>query len=86
MAKLLDVLLGCCAHDRCTFPISVKPGERRSEAAGVTGIYIVCLDCGKELAYSWEEMKAISVRSRVKRRGTMTVPNLTSTGAEKATL
>jgi len=80
MSKLLDMLLGSCTHDRNTFSLRVKPGQRRSEAAGVTGIYVVCLDCGKELAYSWEEMKVVSASSRVKPRRTMTVPNLTSRG------
>jgi len=48
-----------------------KPGQRRSEAAGVTGIYIVCLDCGKELGYNWDEMKVVSSFSRRKPRRTM---------------
>ena len=49
MSRLLDVLLGFCTHDRYTFPMRVKPGQRRSEAAGVTGMYVVCLDCGKRV-------------------------------------
>jgi len=36
MSKLLDMLLGCLTHNRYTFPMSVKPGQRPSEAAGVT--------------------------------------------------
>jgi hypothetical protein len=24
-----------------------------------TGTYVVCLDCGKELAYNWSEMKIV---------------------------
>jgi hypothetical protein len=59
MSKFLDVLFGCCTHDRYTFPMSVKPGQRRSEAAGVTGIYVVCVNCGKEFAYSWDEMRVV---------------------------
>ena len=62
MSKLLDVLFGCCAHDRYTFPMSAKPGQHRSEAAGATGVYVVCLDCGKEFAYSWNEMKVVSAK------------------------
>jgi hypothetical protein len=30
----------------------------------------VCLDCGKELAYSWDEMKVVSASSSVKPRRT----------------
>ncbi|HWR16758.1 MAG TPA: hypothetical protein VN577_18170 [Terriglobales bacterium] len=25
-----------------------------------TGTYIVCLDCGKEFAYDWKEMRVVS--------------------------
>lgn len=25
-----------------------------------TGTYVVCLDCGKEFAYDWEQMKVLS--------------------------
>lgn len=41
MFKLWDVLLGFCTHNRYTFPMRVKSGKPRSEAAGVTGIWVV---------------------------------------------
>jgi hypothetical protein len=59
MFKLLDVLFGC-THDHLTFPITAKAGQRRSDAAAMTGTYVVCLDCGKEFAYDWAQMKVIS--------------------------
>lgn len=62
MASLLDVLFGC-SHKNRSFPLTRKQGQRRSAAASVTGTYIVCLDCGKEFAYDWQEMKV--VRSKV---------------------
>jgi hypothetical protein len=34
--------------------------QRRSEAASITGTYVVCLACGKEFAYDWEAMKVIN--------------------------
>ena len=58
MAKLLDMLFGCW-HKNFSFPITSKRGQRRSAAASVTGTYVVCLDCGKEFAYDWQEMKVI---------------------------
>jgi hypothetical protein len=76
MSKLLGLLLGFCTHDRCTFPMSLKPGRLRSEAAKKTGIYVVCLDCGKEFAYSWDEMKVVSAPSRRKPRRTVTVDTI----------
>jgi hypothetical protein len=59
-------MLGFCTHSD-TWPMRAKPRQRCLEATGVTGIYVVCLDCGKELVYSWNEMKAVS-RLRVKLR------------------
>ncbi len=32
---------------------------RRSAAALVTGTYVVCLDCGKEMPYDWKQMKIV---------------------------
>ena len=58
VGKFLDGLFGCW-HSRYSFPITVRPGSRRSRAAAVTGTYVVCLDCGKEFAYDWKEMKVV---------------------------
>lgn len=58
MASLYDVLFGC-HHKNFSFPITKKPGQRRSPVAALTGTYVACLDCGKEFAYDWQEMKVI---------------------------
>ena len=50
-----------CWHGCYSFPITVKRG-RRSAAAAVTGTYVVCLECGKELPYDWHQMKIVSAR------------------------
>ena len=65
MLKLLDVFFGC-SHKRYTFPISARPGQRRSEAAKATGTYVVCLDCGKEFAYDWHEMRVVPAPARLR--------------------
>ena len=57
LAKLWDGLFGCW-HHHLSFPITVR-GARRSKAAAATGTYVVCLECGKEFAYDWREMKVI---------------------------
>lgn len=54
-----DVFFGC-RHRHYSFPISSKILKQRSLAAGVTGNYVVCLDCGREFAYDWEQMKVVS--------------------------
>jgi hypothetical protein len=63
IASLLDVMFGCW-HKRYSFPITAKSGKRRSPAAAVTGTYVVCLDCGKEFPYDWQEMKVVSANPK----------------------
>lgn len=62
LAGIFDVLFGC-SHKRYSFPITARSGQRRSEAASVTGTYVVCLDCGKEFAYDWSQMKVVATSS-----------------------
>ena len=61
LSSVLQSLFGCW-HGRYSFPITVKRG-RRSEAGLVTGTYVVCLECGKELPYDWHQMKIVSART-----------------------
>jgi len=63
MSGLLDFLFGCY-HKNFSFPITKRRGPRLSPAASVTGTYVVCLDCGKEFPYDWQEMKVIHARSK----------------------
>ncbi len=56
--SLFEMVFGC-SHQRCSFPITVRGKLRRSAAASVTGTYVVCLDCGKEFPYDWNEMKMV---------------------------
>ena len=58
-AKVLESFFGCW-HSHYSFPITVKRG-RRTAAALVTGTYVVCLDCGKELPYDWKQMKIVDM-------------------------
>jgi hypothetical protein len=59
VGKLFDALFGCW-HTHYSFPLTVRPGTRRSRAASVTGTYVVCLNCGKELPYDWQEMRIVT--------------------------
>jgi hypothetical protein len=54
-----DFLFGCW-HRRLSFPFSVKPGQRGPSAAHHTGTYVVCLKCGKEFPYDWENLGLVS--------------------------
>jgi hypothetical protein len=68
-----DLVFGC-SHRRYSFPITVRGARRRTEAACVTGTYVVCLDCGKEFPYDWNEMKVIR-KSKQTRVVVATVPH-----------
>ncbi|MBS1853141.1 MAG: hypothetical protein JST79_19750 [Acidobacteria bacterium] len=63
IGKLLDTFFGCW-HSHYSFPITVRTSSRRGRtAAAQTGTYVVCLDCGKELPYDWQEMKVVSAHA-----------------------
>jgi hypothetical protein len=60
MFSLVDALFGC-AHRHYTFPITAKkPGTLTPEGKHSTTTYIVCLDCGKEFPYDWQQMKLVA--------------------------
>ena len=62
--SFMDLMFGC-SHKRLSFPITVRgASRRRSEAASVTGTYVVCLACGQEFPYDWNQMKLIDASSR----------------------
>jgi len=56
--SFLDVLFGC-PHKKLSFPITVRGARKRTSASSVTGTYVVCLDCGHEFPYDWNEMKVV---------------------------
>ncbi|MBV8903473.1 MAG: hypothetical protein JOZ22_07535 [Acidobacteriia bacterium] len=58
LQSLMNALFGC-SHQRTTFPLTPvrKNGGFAAPRAMRHGTYVTCLDCGKELAYNWEEMR-----------------------------
>jgi hypothetical protein len=59
-AAVFDMLFGCW-HKNYSFPITAKKANgNHPRAADLTGTYVVCLDCGKEFPYDWEQMKVLS--------------------------
>ena len=52
MVELADRLFGC-RHRKTTMPMTLRPDEAGSGTGGVAnaGTYIVCLECGRRLAY-----------------------------------
>jgi hypothetical protein len=57
-SKLMDAMFGC-RHARYSFPITVRPGSRRTQTVQRAGTYVACLDCGREFRYDWQEMKIV---------------------------
>jgi len=49
-----------CRHKKCTPLITCRKGQPRSRVAAITGTYFVCLKCGKEFAYDWDNMRVIN--------------------------
>jgi predicted transcriptional regulator len=47
---ILNAMFGC-SHQRTTFPMTA--GRKKA----VSRTYVVCLDCGKEFAYNWADMR-----------------------------
>jgi RNA polymerase subunit RPABC4/transcription elongation factor Spt4 len=67
IGKLVEMLFGC-RHSSYSFPVTVRQAKRRPQAAALTGTYVVCLDCGKEFAYDWQQMKVITSPERHRER------------------
>jgi hypothetical protein len=63
----LERLFGC-SHRRTTFPLTPRRPSTRP------GAYVTCLDCGKEFAYNWNEMR---VEEQVAAPVTQVPPQLT---------
>jgi len=63
--RLIDLLFGCW-HRNLSFPLSVKHGQPRSPTTWRTGTYVVCLDCGKEFAYDWQDMRIVPRESSLR--------------------
>ena len=66
LGKVIDAIFGC-RHGHYSFPITVRHSSIKTEvpAAALTGTYVACLDCGKELAYDWRKMKVITSQSEL---------------------
>ena len=52
---MMNAVFGC-RHSRYSFPITLRANSRRGTVSR-TGTYVVCLDCGQEFNYDWQEMK-----------------------------
>ena len=51
----LNILFGC-AHRKTAFPLT--PSRNSRAGAGKRGgAYVVCLKCGCEFAYDWQQMR-----------------------------
>jgi hypothetical protein len=55
LTKMMNAVFGC-RHSRYSFPITMRTKSRLGTAVR-TGTYVVCLDCGREFNYDWQEMK-----------------------------
>jgi hypothetical protein len=58
MLEKVAAILFACGHRNYSFPVTIKTLRQRSSAPA--GMYVVCLDCGRELPYDWSRMKLAS--------------------------
>jgi len=68
--SLLNTFFGC-SHRKTTFPLTPA---RKVGKLSRNGTYVVCLDCGKEFDYDWQEMRIgepVSVRVAAVTRETL---------------
>ena len=54
--SFLNTFFGC-SHQRTTFPLTPARKSIAFPAAAAARTYVVCLDCGKEFAYNWADMR-----------------------------
>lgn len=59
LLQFLASLLPRCRHRKLGPLITLRPGAPRSGVAALTGTYFVCVKCGKQFAYDWDQMKVI---------------------------
>jgi hypothetical protein len=71
LGKVLDVMFGC-RHARYSFPITVRAGTRRAMGPGRNRTYVVCLDCGREFGYDWQEMRIAEPKAKEAARSLVT--------------
>jgi hypothetical protein len=64
IARIVDAMFGC-RHSNYGFPRTTRPTSKRSAAAALTGTYVACLDCGKELPYDWAGMRVLDRNAAV---------------------
>ena len=73
MRAVFEFLFGC-QHRRTTFPLT---SAQRSSGRGST--YIVCLGCGREFRYNWQEMRidtpAVSLLATMVKRAESLLPS-----------
>ncbi len=62
MGSLLWWVRDGCGHGNTSFPITRSENElteKEKEPPSSAKTYVVCLNCGKELPYSWDQMRVV---------------------------
>ncbi len=73
MIDSLFNLVFLCSHRNTTFPLTPRPAVSGSSVVPRRrGTYVVCLECGKEFPYNWNELRiepASAIRGHAPGRG-----------------
>jgi hypothetical protein len=58
LSKVMDALFGCI-HANYRFPRTLKPVRNSEGVPSKPRTYVVCLDCGQDVPYDWDNMKVM---------------------------
>jgi hypothetical protein len=56
--SISDILFGC-SHTSMSFPRTIKRRIGQCVPVHQTETYVVCLECGKEFGYDWQQMRLL---------------------------
>jgi hypothetical protein len=59
MGALMSWVRDGCGHLHTSFPMTRSDKESKISEVGPVKTYVVCLNCGKEMLYSWEKMRVV---------------------------
>lgn len=67
MKRFLSLFVRCWHVNRGPL-ITLRPETKKTGAAAITGTYFVCLSCGKEFPYDWDQMRTVKVQRRTEKK------------------
>lgn len=67
MTRFLSLFVRCWHVNRGPL-ITLRPETKKTGAAAISGTYFVCLSCGKEFPYDWDQMRTVKVQRKTEKK------------------